>query len=91
MSEGSRLMKDVKCRVCGEAVLIIKEPLPPIARFGCSTMMRKKHEPETRMRAIHQSEYTNQELVKRKARMSWLLRSRLEDSCRGRREREQAA
>lgn len=91
MSEGSRFMKDVTCRVCGEKVLIIREAAPQSPRFGSTTMLRKKQAQETRMRAVHESEYTDQELVKRKARMSWILRSRLEDSCRGKQEREQAA
>lgn len=91
MSEGSRFMKDVTCRVCGERVLIVREPAPQTARFGCDTMIRNKQRQETRMKAIHESDYRGETLVQRKARMSWILRSRLEDSCRGRRERDQAA
>jgi len=73
------------CRSCGRDIVIIIERCQPTARFGISTMVRKtKNE---KLAAIHVDELKDQKLAQQKTKMGYKLRLRLEDKCRGERER----
>ncbi len=71
-----------KCRSCGREIVIIIEPIAPTKSFG--------KEKSVKMGAIHRDDLKDQQLAQRRHKMSYKVRARLEDKCRGERERAAA-
>jgi hypothetical protein len=74
-----------ECRSCGREIVIIIEPCAPTTRFGRQSMVRKNK--SVKLAAIHRDDLKHQQLAQRRHRMSYKVRARLEDKCRGERER----
>jgi len=75
-----------ECRSCGREIVIIIEPIPAPERINSQRPKNKS----VRLAAIHREDLKDQKLAQRRHKMSYKVRARLEDKCRGERERAAA-